>query len=83
MTKTEVDPEDEVITKAIAMLGEHWDTVRIFANRHDADSKDTVSATAGCGNVLSQKAQVQDWLTKVEIQLEEGLRASVEEDDDE
>lgn len=64
-----------LIQSAVSQLMEHFDTVRIFATKHDAEEDTTVSLAWGGGNRYAQEGQVRQWL---EVQTE----SSLEDEDD-
>ena len=58
------DQDLELLQKAIDTLGEHFDSVQIFATRHDTDG--TKSIQKGCGNWFARYGQVREWMLKEE-----------------
>lgn len=51
------------IQDALDALSEHYDTVQIFATRHEAGSLDgTLNFQRGVGNWYARRGQVADWL---------------------
>lgn len=55
---------DEVrVARALRELGEHFDTVQIFATRHESGEENgTVHVSLGLGNWYARFGQVQMWL---------------------
>jgi len=69
-------PEDtgELVKKAAADLGEYYDSVQIFATRHESGEREgTVHAAWGIGNFYARYGQVREWL----VTQEEGTRQQV------
>ena len=60
MTQTE---ELAFLERHCADIGEHFDTVQIFATRFDPEVG-TSNASYGSGNWFARRGQVQDWLVK-------------------
>jgi hypothetical protein len=53
--------------EAIDKLMEHFDSVQIFANRHECGKENgTVNVSLGGGNWFARYGQVHEWITKVE-----------------
>jgi hypothetical protein len=51
------------VDAALAVLAEHFDTVQVFATRHEAGQEDgTISVQKGLGNWFARYGQVQEWL---------------------
>jgi hypothetical protein len=46
-------------------LAEHFDSVQIFATRHEAGTEDgTVTVNHGTGNWFARYGQIVEWVTK-------------------
>jgi hypothetical protein len=59
------DEDIKRLEDAANLLGEHFDSVRIFATRYDPSiEKGTVTANAGVGNWYASYGQVREWLIK-------------------
>lgn len=57
----------DIVTKAVDSLGEHFDTIHIFATVHDPSSDGgTVNVSAGVGNWLTRYGQVKDFVIRTE-----------------
>lgn len=69
--------ELERIKRVVAELGEHYDTVQVFATRHEAGTLDgTINVQFGAGNWFARYGQVARWLAKQdEIERVEVRRA--------
>lgn len=52
-----------LLDKHCAQLGEHFDTIQIFATRYD-EGGNTINACYGAGNWYARLGQVQSWLEK-------------------
>lgn len=60
---TEKNEDLARIRKAVDELGEHFDTVQIFASRHESGEHDgTLRITLGVGNWFARYGQVHCWL---------------------
>lgn len=65
MSDTPEDRDLAMLRKHINELGEHFDTVHIFATRHEpSESGGTISAQSGCGNWHARYGQVAQWLIR-------------------
>jgi hypothetical protein len=59
------DPLDTALDKAVSLLHEHCDSVRIFCTLDDPEADgDTRSYTIGRGNFFAQLGQVVTWLNR-------------------
>jgi hypothetical protein len=57
------DIDLERLKAAAESLGEHFDTVQIFATRHEAGEKNgTVHLKWGTGNWFARYGQVREWV---------------------
>lgn len=74
MAEEPQDPGIQAIEQAIEQIGEHFDTVQIFATRHipDGNSSETRGYTYGSGDWFSRYGQIQQWITA----QDEEVRAS-------
>lgn len=53
----------ERIQKALDILSEHFDSVQIFASRHEPATEDgTIAATRGFGNWYARYGQIAQWM---------------------
>lgn len=60
MSDTEQDPDMRELARHAAQLGEHFDSVRIFATRTQ-DGK-TFAVSTGSGNWHAQYGTVREWM---------------------
>lgn len=61
------EKEYALIKKACRELGEHFDSVQIFASRHEQGvEKGTLDASWGVGSFFSRYGQIKFWLLKQE-----------------
>lgn len=63
----EEEADVERIKKAATDLGEYFDTVQIFATRHQSETEDdtgTVNLNYGVGNWFARLGFVKDWLIR-------------------
>jgi len=59
-------PDMTAIKGALVELGRRFDTVQIFASRHELDSGGTVHFQKGCGNFFANYGQVKMWVKNQE-----------------
>lgn len=64
MSDNAEEPADlKKIRDAVHLLGEHFDSVRIFATRHESGERDgTLKFNYGAGNWFATYGQVREWL---------------------
>jgi hypothetical protein len=74
--ESESEPEDmRIMRQHVEQLGEHFDSVQIFATRHEAGIEDgTVSCNLGSGNWFARYGQVKEWLVKRDEQMRQVAR---------
>lgn len=59
------DIDMEMLRRATESLEEHFDTIHIFATRHEQGSlSGTVNANYGSGNWFARRGQIRDWAIK-------------------
>lgn len=59
------DDDLKRVTEALNSLGEHFDSVHIFATRHEpATENGTVAVQRGVGNWFARYGQVREWVLK-------------------
>ena len=65
----EAEEDVEIVKKACTALGEHFDTVHVFATRHDPATLDgTVTVAYGAGSWFARYGQIQEWMIKQDEQ---------------
>lgn len=79
------DTSDEDLARlqqACESLGEHFDSIQIFATRHDPDRGNggTTNASWGSGNWFARKGQIEEWLLKQDERSRIEVRQSEKED---
>lgn len=76
MTDPDDCPADMVrVRKACEALIEHFDSVQIFATRHEPGEKDgTVTIRYGLGNWYTRYGHVKEWVIKEEETTRESVR---------
>lgn len=77
--------DDQRVLEAARALGEHFDTVHVFATRHDPAEKDgTVVCDEGVGNWYARQGQIEEWVEfqKEQIRIAARKQAESEEDDE-
>lgn len=68
-------PDVQRVREAAQALGEHFDSVQIFATRCEQGELDgTVNVHIGVGNWFTRYGQVQDWLVKQDEMTRVGVR---------
>jgi hypothetical protein len=78
MTKDQ-EEDLERVRKAVDELGEHFDTIQIFATRDDGGEIGTVSCNLGSGNWFARLGQVAEWLTMQKERASEKVRRENDE----
>ncbi len=77
-------PEQDaaLIWKALHSLGEHFDSVHIFATRHEpAEAKGTITFNDGVGNWYARYGQIREWLLQADESSRQGSPAHHPESD--
>ena len=70
MNEERLNPDLQMLRKACETLGEHFDTVHIFAGRHDpAEAGGTVTCRWGSGNWYARYGQIKEWVICQEQQF--------------
>lgn len=61
----------EAVNKALAILGEHFDTAQIFVTRHDSGvgSDGTRNIAMGTGNWFARFGQTAEWVTQARASM--------------
>lgn len=73
------DSDVAMVKKVADQLGEHFDSVQIFATRHESGSLDgTISVHVGVGNWFARYGQISEWMVK----SDEWTRMKARKDDD-
>lgn len=62
MDASNPNPHDQILERAIAQLGEHFESVRIFVTVRDGAKGTTTALATGGGNYHAQLGQVREWL---------------------
>jgi len=72
--------ECKLVDKAVAELGEHFDTIQILVTRHaSGDEGGTVNISIGVGNWFARYGQAKEWCLKAE----ERTRKQIQQESDE
>jgi len=67
MSEESKDRDLELARKAVAALGEHFDSVQLFCTRHEpATENGTTSVNTGIGNWFARYGQVKLWVANQE-----------------
>jgi hypothetical protein len=69
-----MDEEIKRLEDAANSLIEYFDSVQIFATRHEPTKGGTLDVKFGLGNWLARRGQVSDWLIKNEEQTRVEVR---------
>ena len=86
MTASAEDNADmEMISDVLARLGEHFDSVQIFASRQEVDGGDqsVVNIYSGCGNWFARYGQVKNWLITENERTKTRVRNEIFDEEDE
>ena len=76
--ENEIKNTSKIVDQAIAILGEHFDTVQVFVSRHDGGAKGgTITLNAGNGNWHARVGQVCEWVIQVEERQRMEVRSSM------
>lgn len=55
--------DEELLSRLITILGEHFDSVQIFATRQKVDEPNTTCyRNVGTGNYFARRGMIEDWL---------------------
>lgn len=79
------DKEVERIEKVVGQLMEHFDTVQVFATRHDTSDKavgGTLSFNVGRGNWYARMGHIREWIIKEDARVAAQTHREVNEEDD-
>lgn len=71
------------IKEAALKLGEHFETVQIFATRHQSETEDntgTVNCNYGVGNWFARLGFVKDWVIRQDEYTRIGCRKNESSD---
>lgn len=69
-----VNEDVDMVKRVAAQLGEHYDSVQIFATRSESGQGGTVHAEYGVGNWYARFGQVREWLSTQEEVAKESVR---------
>lgn len=80
---SELKKEDvERVQKAVDALGEHFDSVQIFATRCEMGENDgTIYLSLGSGNWFTRYGQVCNWLEREQEHTRLKVRQDLSDDD--
>lgn len=74
-------PDLDLIQKHVSALEEHFDTVMIFATRHDpAEAGGTEHCSMGGGNWYARFGQVKEWVIRQEEMARVHVRVNQEDE---
>lgn len=63
ISSNERDEDRDRVKKMVEQLGEHFDTVQIFATRHvPGDDNGTICVNRGSGNWCARYGQITEWV---------------------
>lgn len=61
------NPDLQRVEAAAVALGEHFDSVHIFATRHEqGQAEGTINVSFGAGNWFTRYGQIKEWLVKTD-----------------
>jgi len=72
----------KIIEQHLCQLGEHFDSVQIFATRHDPEAGGTVNAQMGSGNWFTRYGQVREWIIKEDARARAEALAQGEDEEE-
>lgn len=72
--------DSELIENALNTLGEHFDSITIFANKHEG--KGTEYLADGRGNWYGRIGQIREWLLKEDHKSRLEVECNTMEDDE-
>lgn len=76
----DIDKDIAIVKSHLEKLGEHFDSVHIFASRHESGIEDgTVSVNLGSGNWFARYGQVKEWTIKQDEETRIGVRKNKDE----
>ena len=71
------DRDAAIISKAVSELSPHFDSIHIFATRHEGS--DTLTISKGHGNWYARFGQIQEWLARTDEQTRVNSRKDFED----
>lgn len=77
MTDEEADARDrdlKLVRSHVAQLSEHFDSVQVFAQRHDPELNGTVNVVYGSGNWFSRYGLIKHWIVKEDESARQEVR---------
>ena len=70
MNEQERDDKMKLIEQTCSRLQEHFDSVQIFATKHDPTmSEGTINWHYGSGNWFTRWGQIKDWISRKESEM--------------
>lgn len=79
----ESEVELQHVKDACSALGEHFDSVHIFATSYKGGDKGTLHFQWGAGNWFSRFGQIRTWVLKQEEAERVRMREEMEQDEEE
>lgn len=67
--------------EAVEALSEFFDSVHVFATRHQGNDIGTVNVSYGCGNWFARRGQISEWLLKEEESTRKSIHPPCSEDE--
>ena len=72
---------DKIMERALHELGEHCESVRIFASyKSEECGAEVGTINMGAGNILISRAQIREWLQEQDAYIDERKRVLVRRD---
>jgi hypothetical protein len=79
MSDTPEDADTKRVTEALGSLIEHFDSVHIFATRHESGEENgTINLSIGRGNWFSRYGQIRTWIEREEEKSRIDIRKATE-----
>lgn len=70
MNDEQKDEKLKILEQTCSRLQEHFDTVQIFATKHDPTmSEGTIHWVFGSGNWFARWGQILDWIERKKVEL--------------
>jgi len=75
MSQESANHDLKLLEDAAKKLGEHFDSVQIFATRHEPTIEDgTITVSYGVGNWFARYGQIKEWLIKSDERTRQAVR---------
>lgn len=78
-----ITPDIAAVETALDVLIERFDSVQVFATRHEPTEGGTVRIEIGRGNLYARVGQIREWLIREDAAADEAGRAGWRENEKE